>query len=705
MVNVLYGDLKCEILPKQLETFDKYSKILQWGRQNPTRFIEQFIGIQLTDYQKYVILSSWVPANVVWVCSRSSGKCTVLDTPVYCVTKDRGFDKEKYPRKTVRDLKIGDYIIGDDGKPTEVIHLNPIVIEDVYEIEFEDGEIIECNAEHLWIVNDRDYDKRHPDLNRFVIRNTDFIYNHFSDRFGEKNKDYRFHVPLTKPVEYADYGHFPINPYLLGVWLGDGYSASPCIATSKNDGPEMRDNLKPYATYVEFVKVNRSDAEKYEIIIDREKELKENGYTRIHPLIKKIRDLGLYNNKHIPDRYLFASVENRLSLLQGLMDTDGTIGTNGKCEFTQTNKKLAEQVCWLIRSLGMDATLSYKEHTNYIKKDGTEADTWRVYFTASKELPVFRLKRKYDRLPEHPIRGGDRKAIVDVRKTGRKKAMRCITVNNESGGYLTGNNFTVTHNSFMSAPLIMARSLLIPSHNTYIMGPTGSQSQETFTKLENLAKNNIASVVGVTSFFLDECVRINSKADPFTHDKSGYTVELYNGSTINTLNSVAKNVVGIRSSLNIYDEAGKIDRDFYALTLPFTVQNADFRLGGTLNTEIYPRQLQNKNLLCSSAEGIDSELYDRYKIAFTKMMMGDPEYFVCDLDCTHSLHPFLNGKPTKPLITQQTIDDAYNTNPYRCMREYWNKFDNDLTKSALCESIKCISLNCQKALRVLYTTT
>ena len=62
--------------------------------------------------------------------------------------------------------------------------------------------------------------------------------------------------------------------------------------------------------------------------------------------------------------------------------------------------------------------------------------------------------------------------------------------------------------------------------------------------MENLAKNNIASVIGVSSFFLDECVRINSKADPFTHDKSGYTVELYNGSTINTLNSVAKNIVG-----------------------------------------------------------------------------------------------------------------------------------------------------------------
>lgn len=234
-----------------------------------------------------------------------------------------------------------------------------------------------------------------------------------------------------------------------------------------------------------------------------------------------------------------------------------------------------------------------------------------------------------------------------------------------------------TGKSFMSAPLIMARSLLIPSHNTYIMGPTGAQAQETFSKMENLAKNNIASVIGVSSVFLDETVRANAKADPFTHDKNSYHVELYNGSTVNTLNSVATNIVGIRSNFNVYDEGGKIQRDFYALTLPFTVQNADFRMGGTLNAEIYPRQLQNKNLLCSSAEGIDSELFDRYKIAFNRMLMGDPEYFVCDLDCSHSLHPFLNGKPMPPLVTQDVIDDAFKTNPYRATREYYNKFDAD----------------------------
>ena len=125
----------------------------------------------------------------------------------------------------------------------------------------------------------------------------------------------------------------------------------------------------------------------------------------------------------------------------------------------------------------------------------------------------------------------------------------------------------------------------------------------------------------------------------------------------------------IRSQFNVYDEAGKISREFFALTLPFTVQNADFRMGGNLNTELYPRQLQNKNLLCSSAEGIDSELFDRYKIAFNKMLLGDPDYFVCDLDCSHSLHPFLNGKPAPALVTQDTIDDAFKTNPYRAQRE------------------------------------
>lgn len=98
--------------------------------------------------------------------------------------------------------------------------------------------------------------------------------------------------------------------------------------------------------------------------------------------------------------------------------------------------------------------------------------------------------------------------------------------------------------SFMSAPLLMTRGLLLPNTNAYIMAPSGGQAQETFSKMEDLAKGNIASVLGVTQVFFEETMRQNAGTDPFVHDKNSYHVSLYNGSTINTLNSVAKNIVG-----------------------------------------------------------------------------------------------------------------------------------------------------------------
>ena len=226
-----------------------------------------------------------------------------------------------------------------------------------------------------------------------------------------------------------------------------------------------------------------------------------------------------------------------------------------------------------------------------------------------------------------------------------------------------------TGKSFMASVFLMLRSLLFANNNCYIMAPSGNQSQETFTKMEDIAKKNIASLTGTTDVFFNECMRMNSIADPFTHSKQGFTVSLYNGSTVNSLNSVAKNIVGIRSNTSFFDEAGKIDRDYYALTLPFTVQSADFITGTGINSEIYPKQLPNKNVFLSSAEGIDSYLFEMYKLCYNKMLLGDPDYFVCDIDCNFSLHPLMNGKPYMAQLKQSQIDDAMKTNPYRATRE------------------------------------
>lgn len=140
----------------------------------------------------------------------------------------------------------------------------------------------------------------------------------------------------------------------------------------------------------------------------------------------------------------------------------------------------------------------------------------------------------------------------------------------------------------------------------------------------------------------------------------------------------------------------KIDRDYYALTLPFSVQNTDFVTGSGMNTEIYPKQLQNKNLFLSSAEGIDSYLFEMYKLCFQKMLLGDPDYFVCDIDCNFSLHPYLNGKPTEGQLTQKKVDDAMATNPYRATREQIEKkYSAHLVISV------CIPLNCWKFLKTI----
>ena len=348
MINVIFNQFDYEISAKKQERFEKYNKVIQWGRRNPVKFMELFFNLEFTDHQKYILLSTWYTERATWLMSRNSGKALSINTPIYCVSSDRG---DKYIKKTIGDLKVGDQIYDETGNLTEVIHLNPIVIEDVYEVEFEDGEIVECNIEHLWSVYDRTFNKCRVEKVQ-CLRNTGFLYDNFKLVNSKNGKvEYRFYVPL----------------------------------------------------------------------------------------------MG-----------------------------------------------------------------------------------------------------KYDRLPEGTSKTVKQKAIIDVRKTGKKKAMRCITVSNDSGLFLCGDKFTVTHNSYLSSPYIMARSILIPNHKTYILCPAGNQAQETFGKMEDLAKDNIASVSGATSVFWDELIRANGTSDGFVHDKTSHHCELYNGSEVSTVNSVPKNIVGIR---------------------------------------------------------------------------------------------------------------------------------------------------------------
>ena len=126
---------------------------------------------------------------------------------------------------------------------------------------------------------------------------------------------------------------------------------------------------------------------------------------------------------------------------------------------------------------------------------------------------------------------------------------------------------------------------------------------------------------------------------------------------------------------NVTEEYSGVEREFFDLTEPFCTQDRDFMTGTNFNIECYPKQMPNQMIYASSAEGMDSRLYDIYKECALRMIGGQMEYFCCDITCELSLHPKMDGKDYQPLLSREVIDNALKMNEFRANREYFNKFD------------------------------
>jgi len=159
-----------------------------------------------------------------------------------------------------------------------------------------------------------------------------------------------------------------------------------------------------------------------------------------------LRREGLLNNKHVPEAYLWASAEDRLSLLQGLMDSDGFCAEKGACEFSNTNEGISHAVLHLLSSLGIKASIAKKIPTLYGKP---QRPCYRVTFTT--DLPVFRLKRKLERLGTSPKSCVRRRFVVAVDEVP-SVPVRCIAVDSPDHTYLCTRSFVPTHNTSFGPP-------------------------------------------------------------------------------------------------------------------------------------------------------------------------------------------------------------------------------------------------------------
>jgi hypothetical protein len=265
-------------------------------------------------------------------------------------------------------------------------------------------------------------------------------------------------ILLTHPISLPEQ-ELPLDPYCLGAWLGDGSTGAASITGLD---PEI---------LAEFTHAGYN--------VRQGKNPKSWG---VRGLLSDLRNIGVLKVKHIPDKYLWASVAQRLALLQGLMDTDGSCMLDGQCEFSNTNEGLSRGVYLLAASLGLKPYWSEKLPVCTNSPEGKKVCKRAYLVKWTGRLPVFRLKRKLDRLLSKVKTTQNWRYITSIEPAG-KMQMRCITTTNPSGLYLFGSNFNVTHNSQVVSAIgayTLYKLLSIRSPQDYFSLVPGSPVDFTF---------------------------------------------------------------------------------------------------------------------------------------------------------------------------------------------------------------------------------
>lgn len=327
---------------------------------------------------------------------------------------------------TIKEVQIGDLLIDDKGQFTKVIGVSPININrKCFQINFDTGYNIVADENHLWTVEERGKRKAKTwDWNIKTITTKELISKkHF--------------IKVVEPVELPDI-NLLINPYVLGIWLGDGGTNVNSITSSLEDMHEMQANIIACG-------YNAGNPRIYGNM--------SAGTITIHGLRNQLSSLGLLGNKHIPKIYLRASKQQRLELLQGLMDTDGCISkTNRQCIFVNTNTNLIAGITELLSSLGIKCTREIVSATIRKFPNGNNSEcleAYRISFTADPNQLVFKLNRKVkiqQKFKSIHWRRTKRHGIVSIIEIP-SVPVKCLTVDAPSKLFLAGPSWIPTHNT------------------------------------------------------------------------------------------------------------------------------------------------------------------------------------------------------------------------------------------------------------------
>ena len=260
--------------------------------------------------------------------------------------------------------------------------------------------------------------------------------------------------------------------------------------------------------------------------------------------------------------------------------------------------------------------------------------------------------------------------------------------------------------------ILMSKDMLFCNVWTYIASGSGSQAEETFTKLEQIANDNIDEMRGSTGYIFKNEVEINNAAgDGFSHGSNGFKYTLYNGSFTQTLNSNIDRKRGKRGSV-IFDECGFLSAEMLKVYGAFAAVNKNFASGkdrdghsiDPIRLRTFAINLPNQKFYISSASDTDTEFYRLYREFSKKQIMGDRDYCVVQVDCEVVLKPTIRGEVVNALLDRNTIETEMRTNPEKALREYYCQFTTDAGMNAIIKR-GTITRNSETRAPLLYNDT
>ena len=392
------------------------------------------------DFDRYDRLASRIDPNRKIKDAQKESIKFLLSRKKCILADDMGFGKmepvdslipTEFGFKRMGDINVGDRVYNRYGQLTTVLKTYNHKNKDIYKVKFSDKTECECGLEHLWVVRDTNMVSRGKGWKTMSLQEI------LNRGIKYKNGVNKFQIPVCEPVNYGE-KEYIIPPYMLGVIIGDGNLCNGGIHISIPDTEyETHDRLTNLLQEGYTLTIDRSTScPRHNIVKTKDNLQCENVYNR------EIKRLGLNihgNSKFIPTEYKLGSIEQRIELLRGLMDSDGTISKTGnKISYCTNSKRLAEDVKELVYSLGGEARIRVCDRTNKGRN---------IEYSVGIQIKInpFHLERKRERY--NPTFKKDCVKYIESVEFSRKSDAKCLAVDSPCHTYLTGKSYIVTHNT------------------------------------------------------------------------------------------------------------------------------------------------------------------------------------------------------------------------------------------------------------------